>query len=486
MPMWHCDFDGCQRPAVRTFGDCILCNRHLCSQHLKDSFHTCPKWEVSLGIQLPQGILRTNLKIFQDADAYDPAARVAEERELVELIEKINVPALAERASSLRQGMPCSIPLLQYDRSTRSSVMGGMNYHVEVSFDDGIQWIARIRRFNATSPPPVLRDYIIQSEVATLKFLESTKVPSPRVFDFGLENATNPVGVGYILMEKLPGKSLRWALATQQQRRRVIDQLADILIELHKYPLDLMGSLDHPGDAHIGPFARESLTDFAQSKMRPIGPFSSPVQYYDSELRLILDLILRGELYSQQAIDAYLIHRFLVDLIPFISPSPSPSSDSNEQKYYLKHADDKGDHIMVDDDFNITGIIDWEWAHSAPPAHAFKSPILLLPVADFYNGDNDLGNDEIVFARLFEEKGRRDLAGFVWNSRIQHRFSFCCGYDLADWSGFLGLFLGLRNAVKVDAGLDWEDWKAVALRRYQEDAGLQSLLRGHEVAQPGQ
>ncbi|TPX07598.1 uncharacterized protein E0L32_010697 [Thyridium curvatum] len=467
MPMWPCDFEGCPRPAVRTFGDCILCNRHLCSVHLQPAFHSCPKWE--------------------EADIYDPAARAAEARELTELFGKINVAALAARASSLRGGIPCSIPPLQYDVSTRSSVMGGMNYHIELTFDDGIQWIARIRRSNATSPPAALRDYIIQSEVATLKFLEPVGLPSPRVFDFALENANNPVGVGYILMEKLAGKSLRWSLATQQQKKTVMNQLADVFIELHKYPFDLLGSLDRPGDAHIGAFARESLTAFAQSEMRPIGPLSSSEQYHDSSLQLILDLILRGEMYSQHAVDAYLIHRFLVDLIPLVSPSPSPSSPSmqNGRKYYLKHADDKGDHILVDDDFNITGIIDWEWAQTAPPAHAFNSPIGLLPVASFYDGVNDLGDDEIVFARLLEEKGRQDLAAFVWNGRVQHRFSFCCGYDLADWRGFLGLFQGLRNAVKVDEGLDWDEWKAVALHRYKEDVGLQLLLSRREVTASG-
>ncbi|RMZ84189.1 hypothetical protein DV738_g604, partial [Chaetothyriales sp. CBS 135597] len=361
--------------------------------------------------------------------------------------------------------------------------MGGMNYHIELSFDDGVKWIARIRRFNATSPPAALRDYIIRSEVATLKFLELTDVPSPKVFDFAMENANNPVGVGYILMEKLPGKSLRWALATEIQRKNVMDQLADIFVELHKYSFDHLGSLDQPGDTHIGPFARESLTDFVQSEMRPIGPFSSPDQYHYASLQLILDLILRGEMYSQQAVDAYLIHLFLIDLIPSISPSPS--SIQNDQGYYLKHADDKGDHILVDEDFNITGIIDWEWAYTAPPAHAFNSPIGLLSVGDFYDGVNDLGDDEIVFARLLEEKGHQDLAAFVWNGRIQHRFAFCCGYDLADWSGFLGLFRGLRDAVKVDEGLDWDEWKTVALHRYKEDAGLQLLLSRHETTAAG-
>lgn len=53
-----------------------------------------------------------------------------------------------------------------------------MNYHIEVRFEDGIIWIARIRRVNATSPPAALRDYIIQSEVATLMFLKQTNVPA--------------------------------------------------------------------------------------------------------------------------------------------------------------------------------------------------------------------------------------------------------------------------------------------------------------------
>ncbi|KAI1387436.1 uncharacterized protein F4822DRAFT_282470 [Hypoxylon trugodes] len=450
--MRTCDFASCQKPAVRTLGDCVLCNRHLCSHHLQHAFHTCPKWE--------------------DADAYDPAAREAEARELTELIDKINTPALASRASHLRGGMPCSIPPLFYDRATRSSVMGGMNYHIEVCFDDGVKWFARMRRFNATSPPAALRDYTMQCEVATLKFLEETNIPTPKVFDFALDHAGNTVGVGYILMEKLPGKSLRWSIANQDQRRKVMNQLANTFIELRKYPFNLLGSLDRPGDFHIGAFARESLTDFTQAEMRTMGPFSSLEDYHKSSLRLILDLIIRGELYSQQPVDAYLIHRFLVDLVP----SMSSLSAQDDQQYYLKHADDKGDHILVDEDFNITGIIDWEWAHTAPPTHAFNSPIGLLPVADFYNGANSLGDDETTFARLLEGKGCQELADFVWNGRLQHRFTFCCDYDLADWNGFLGLFQGLRDAVKVDHGVGWDDRRITALHRYKEDDGLLLLL----------
>src|SRR4051812_17510447 len=70
--------------------------------------------------------------------------------------------------------------------------MGGMNFHLEIEFDDGVILLARIRRFNGTSPPPALGDYILQSEVASLEFLGRTAVPAPRVFDFALEGANNP------------------------------------------------------------------------------------------------------------------------------------------------------------------------------------------------------------------------------------------------------------------------------------------------------
>ena len=407
----------------------------------------------------------------QDADDFAPAARQAEERELSQLLKKINIAALEARATHLRQGIQCSIAPLRYDRSARGTVMGAINYHVEIPFEDGVVWLARIRRCNARSPPPVLRDYIIRSEMATLLFLEKTGVPAPKVYDYALEQPENAVGVGYILMEKLPGKPLRWSLTNEQQKWKVMDQVSDILIELRKYPFHDLGSLDSPGQSNVGPFAHESLTDSLQSPMCTIGPFHSMEEYEVSSLRLLIDRIVQEEAYTEKAVDAYIVHRFLLDLVPLVV---SPSC--NDSDFYLKHADDKGDHILVDENFNITGIIDWDWANTAPLSHAFNSPLAFLPIADFYDGKNCLSEDEVVFARLFEEKGHEDLAKVVQNGRLQRRFAFCCGYDLSDWDGFLGLFQALREAIGVGNGIGWNEWKAVALDRYKDEPDLQSLL----------
>ncbi|KAF9884428.1 carboxyl methyl esterase activity protein [Aspergillus nanangensis] len=342
-----------------------------------------------------------------------------------------------------------------HSRSIRSSVMGGMNYHVEILFDDGVQWLARIRRLNATSPPPDLRDYIVQSEVATLQFLSKTNVPAPKVFDYGLHGQT-PVGLGFILMEKLPGKSLRWSLASAEQRRKVMNQLADIYIELESLPFDTMGSLDQPGTGH----------------MVLLGPYKNPRDYLRASVDLKLSLIMKGESYAGHGIDAFLVHRFLSDSLSEVLLHQC----FDDGRFYRRHADDKGDHILINDDYDITGIIDWEWAYTDSKSAAFRSPIMLLPVADFYKGVNSIGEDESTFATILETKDHHDLAEIVRNGRLLHRFQFCCGYDFADWEGFLGLFQGLRNALNKDKYLSWELWKQNAMQRYSDDERLKTLL----------
>lgn len=241
-------------------------------------------------------------------------------------------------------------------------------------------------------------------------------------------------------------------------------------------PFNSLGSPVLQPSLTIGPFARESLTDVDRNlTIKTLGPFHSLRDYHTAEIHLILDLIQRREMYAQQPVDAYLIHLFLLELVPRITESVD-STKSGQLSYFLTHADDKGDHILVDDDYHITAVIDWEWAHTVPPALAFNSPIMLFDVGEFYDGNNALRADEETFAELLEKKGRSDLAGHVRSGRVHHRFAFCCGYDLSGWSGFLGLFLGLRRVVGVDAEVEWDEWKSVALERFREDVGLQQVL----------
>jgi hypothetical protein len=405
---------------------------------------------------------------------------------LIGLIQKINLTALAAKASELRLGIPCVIAapnLANLDKNGLSGIMGHVNFHLELRFKDGISWMARIKRKNAGTPPSLIASYLIESEVATYRFLENTNVPAPKVFAYATDS-NNPVGTGYILFEKINGRTLTSTSPTPKQMRKVMSQLAGVYAELHRHPLSFRGSLDQPGTTHVGPIARELLANLStrsvgNSKTSSLptvdllGPFSTSRAYYTTIISRILDLIVDGELYAPWAVDAFLIHRFLLDLVPSLfEPEQIPK---DREQFYLRHADDKGDHILVDEEFNITGIIDWEWAYTAPKNEAFTSPLAFLDAHDFFSGVDILSDKERMLAELLEDY---DLGEVVRCGRRQQRFRYCVGYALYDWDwdGYTALFAALRKTFGVDAELSWGEWQQVAMERYRKDERLNVLI----------
>ncbi|KAI9838552.1 MAG: hypothetical protein M1819_004861 [Sarea resinae] len=349
--------------------------------------------------------------------------------------------------------------------------MGGMNYHVELRFDDGICWMARIRRNHVKLSPPIDRDHDIKSEVATLRFLEKTKIPAPKVFDFALKGKDNPVGVGYILMEKMPGRAVDWSMASAEGKRKLVPQLAKILIELQSHPLESMGSLDLIDTLSLGAFTLEPTISLEGSNMHLIGPCGTARDYYEQFVCRQLDFIVEGERLTDRPVDAYLVYQYLLDSIPAVFSSPSDNGP-----FYLKHADDKGDQILADDEYNITGIIDWQWAYTTSANSAFVSPLALISPNHFYTGSLSLSDEEALLAQSLEDEGQSQMASAVRIGRTRQLFDYCCIGDLADWEGFIGLFKGLRQALKSGEDLSWDEWKKIALQRYQRDSQLQLLL----------
>ena len=416
---------------------------------------------------------RPQLTIVQDEEDYYPAYANAEQKEIETLSQKINNAALEAHAMAIRPGILCHASPLRFDKHTKHEIMGGMNVHVNVEFKDGITWLARIRRSNATTPPPILRDHIILSEYATLQFLENVNVPTPKLLGYALEaEKGNNVGVEYMFIEKLPGKPLHWTQATEEQKRKIIRKLADHSIELAKRPLQKIGSFDRIGSQHIGPTAREEFIDITDGVMRALGPFTSMRECYTAYLHEILERILTCQLYTHHALDAYLIHRFLLDLTEQVWPVEEEGG-----KTYLNHADDKGNHILIDNDYTITGMIDWGWAFSAPRTLSFNSPLVLLDIPEFYAGDPAISSAESYFAHALERKGGMGLAESARGGRKRRFFEFCCGYDVyTDWEGLFGLFGGLRRCVGGYGELQWEEWRKIALERYEDDQGVLQLM----------
>lgn len=102
---------------------------------------------------------------------------------------------------------------------------------------------------------------MIKSEVVMLGFFEKIEVFVLRVFDYRLDGLDNLVGVGYIFMDKLFGVLFCWDFVSKKQRRKVLDQLVDIYIELGRYLFKGLGLLDILGSDYIGWFVKELIFD---------------------------------------------------------------------------------------------------------------------------------------------------------------------------------------------------------------------------------
>ncbi|KAH7322687.1 hypothetical protein B0I35DRAFT_450033 [Stachybotrys elegans] len=464
-PLWPCDWEGCQSPAVQRAGDCLLCNKHLCRLHLEEQWHKCPKPESNW-------------------NDYSKKYLAEEARRLDELYRKIDGAQLCIRASQVRSD--AKVP------------WGGQNCHAEIVFEDGVVWLVRFRLSSPISPPPEVRDYVLQSEAATMQFLEHhTNIPSPKVFDWACESdSSNTTGVGYILMESMPGMPLDWQGATMSQKQKIVRQFADIILEIERHPFDKLGSLVTTAapKTSIGPQRRvDALAQHSTFRSgkdgRPLGPFQSSREELSCLVEAHLQMIAAGEIgTTENAIDVFLAHRFRLDLLDQAFKQ-SASANTEGERFFLKHADDKGDHILVNADFEIVGIIDWEWCSTASREVAFSSPCMMWPVAAFYDGSNELAKEEVFLAHVFREKGREDLARYVLDGRKVQRLLFALGPGGAvheDKRTFASLFMGLKRAFHgLDAELgdqdveaEWEAWKKQALVDWKHETLLKAMLKG--------
>ncbi|KAL1871879.1 hypothetical protein Daus18300_004512 [Diaporthe australafricana] len=179
--------------------------------------------------------------VSQDIDDSAYNALIAAEIERLRL--QINEKAVCKLASSLNDGKPCTI-----EHPSRvvgpGALMGCANYHTRIRFYNGsMSWLMRVPRTLgfAVGLPISLAEYLIRSEYATLKFLETTAVPAPRAFAFGIpsENTDHGVGVPFLFIEEMPGKP--WD--GRGDASKVWHGLATILAELERYPFSKAGSL---------------------------------------------------------------------------------------------------------------------------------------------------------------------------------------------------------------------------------------------------
>ncbi|KAH7031530.1 uncharacterized protein B0I36DRAFT_324091 [Microdochium trichocladiopsis] len=426
---YTCAIPSCTQPAIRC-RRCAVCKKHRCARHEARRYHYCPSdGEIS---------------------DEDWNKRIADE--VADILAKLNIPALLDLAQSLNDNKLCVFEPGQYSPPS-ASIMGGTNYHAWLIFEDGERWLLRTPRVGLDLVPPDVFEYIVTSEYATLKFLETTSIPAPRAFSFGLSSdPANKLGIDYLLIQALPGRPYKRGDATLGQSNHVLEQIADMMIKLSQLPFSAAGSLitSSEGNTKIGPVSSNRFIH-----LYPSGPHNSPTDYFADTARQYLDLIADGQLHERCPVEAYLFYSLLLSRSEELSPKAGAATDMDalHSRFFLKHVDDKDDHLLVDDDHNITGIIDWQSARIVPAIEAFGPSILTSDLDRLVSGKGGLTQDDRKLADALRSRGHEGLAQCVEVGDLVRTFMFGPDADSspAQARAFLGNMLPrLGIHAKVD------------------------------------
>lgn len=99
------------------------------------------------------------------------------------VLKGLDVPTIIQQAQELRPGLTCTVPHL---RPTMDDVDGypgsGMNFHIPLTWSDGVEWLVRVRRKSQMDPPPEAKAMVLRSEMATLKAMKEGGILGPDAF----------------------------------------------------------------------------------------------------------------------------------------------------------------------------------------------------------------------------------------------------------------------------------------------------------------
>lgn len=197
----------------------------------------------------------------------------------------------------------------------------------------------------------------MNSEIATLTALECASVRIAKVKG----RCIIPRGEWptYFFLGWLNGKA-SFMEADLFQQKAWINEIAKEFIKLDNLGYDAIGSLafnseDGP-DPCIGPLVEPTICGRDKcGQLSQLGPFKNAGDFRIAQVQQVLDLIGGGFKYSHNAVDAYMIHLEVIDLIKVLYPTRQ-----GPHLFYIKHADGKGDHWLVRGDLFL-GTICWEW-----------------------------------------------------------------------------------------------------------------------------
>lgn len=305
-----------------------------------------------------------------DSDKYKQIKQVLSAANF-EYLKKCAIEARRRHQMDLPRDIDCSINLTQF-------ATGFYNLVLKLTFSDNISWVARIpyRTLDDNTKTSLL------SEIATMNFIrQRTSIPIARVFGFEM-SIHEPFGYPYVLMECLAGRIVANGLARsipRQYHSKVAKQLATVFAELQTLTFSRIGRL------WCGETADQPVEIIPMEWHHSPGPLETSLEYFynqrQGQNREIVALHPNNADYLTACwvLKTALAHTIVEDRVR----GPFP----------LCHLDFHYGNLLFDDEYNLTGVIDWTGAQVAPVEQLSVCPELVIfpvlseeqnrPIAEF-------------------------------------------------------------------------------------------------------
>jgi hypothetical protein len=325
-----------------------------------------------------------------------------------EVYPMVNLQELKKAALSARtrQGEAATAPLdCTIDRSLFTH--GTENIVWEVSFSDGVSWIAKIR-YRPVGPSS--REDML-SEIAAMKTVkERTSVPVPQVFAYDV-SPTNSVGYPYMLVEMLPGRTMGNLLdqtVPREHQPEVARQLGNVLYQLYGLTFDHLGRLWR-GEDGSGPV---EIRSGGSSR----APRSSLEWLYVHCQRRDRELLKLHPHPDDAQRTACWVLRTVVPYIIIDSRACGP--------FPLCHTDLSYQHLLFDDNYKLTGVVGWGQAQTAPLECLVVIPGMAPKPSNYFVSAvlDDLRQREV--AGCAEERSRLLLSRYFGSKK--HQVAYHC------------------------------------------------------------
>ncbi|WWC68350.1 uncharacterized protein I206_102275 [Kwoniella pini CBS 10737] len=368
----------------------------------------------------------------------------------------------------------------------KKKMYNGINIHFPLIWEDGVKWLLRVRQAQDGYPPAEIQQSVTNSEITVLCILNRNNISVPNAW-YENKRGYNEGDLHYFFYEYLEGRALRlpkkgvdglWKPGVRM--RHIINQYAKFQIQVsdHPIPARLIGSpsffpdIGAEAELRVGPLVNFHCLNRLEAPYF-LGPFRNNQERYLAQIDLALSHIADGYICQNATLDGYLFHLQLKELVSNCSVLME-----QPEEVYIKHADDKGDQFMGDENDNLTGVIDWEWAYVTTKSEAFTAPIFCFWSIKYFVGDNILSPAEEILIEEYGRLGRHDLADCVGNGKIYQRLSHIGTFDQSIWNqrSILDIFEKFKPAGFKPPRWVGKKWRVYLIDRYKMDGNLERLM----------